>query len=141
MIHLASSLLPSLFWTARSSSPLEAGCYGAERRCFTPLHHRNSWNSLDVKVGPLSDTIVRGSPCVANVKHKLSMVASADVEDTICASINCEMSIHNNEQHLALNWPCMVYMKLGPWLFPPLPWRTHCLTLLSKSPSRPGHKT
>ena len=40
----------------------------------------NSLNTEEEKGGPLSDTKVKGNPCVANTVRNLSIVCDADVE-------------------------------------------------------------
>ena len=45
-------------WTARSAKPLDAGWYGAEVGCLTPLWCKNDLNSSLMKHVPLSVTIV-----------------------------------------------------------------------------------
>lgn len=56
--------------------------------CFIPIVCTNCLNSLEVKAGPLSDTMSSGSPCVAKVVRSFDMVAAEDVDGTICGSIH-----------------------------------------------------
>ena len=59
-------------------------------KCFIPLSSTNFLNSIEVKAGPLSDTITSGNPCIGNVMRSFSIVADDDVDGTICASIHFE---------------------------------------------------
>ena len=76
--------------TSHLASPFEEGWYGGVGRCSMPLQRKNSWNSFDVNEGPLSETIIWGRPCVANVEQSLLMAAVEDVDGTMCASIHLE---------------------------------------------------
>lgn len=69
--------------TKRSASPFDAGWNGAVCRSVTPFILQKVENSSDANCGPLSDTIVFGSPSIEKILAKACMV-TADVVDDIC---------------------------------------------------------
>ena len=74
--------------TQRSARPLLAGWYGADEICLIPFLVRNSLNSSDFVLPPLSLTNWAGTPYLANKFWRFSMVF-----DEIVVSI---LSIYNH---------------------------------------------
>ena len=69
-------------FTMFSTNPFEDGWYGGTLRWLIPFLDTKWWDSVEEKGGPLSDTNVNGSPCVANITLSLSAVWAAEVEVT-----------------------------------------------------------
>ena len=83
-------MLHYLNGTARSASPLVAGWYGADKRCFIPLLLRNNWKSVLVKQDLLSETMLSGTPNRVN-RQRSSSITTLDVDPAVrIASIHLE---------------------------------------------------
>lgn len=77
-------------WTALSARPFVEGWYAVHFTCLIPLREVKVWNSLLVKVLPLSVTNILGSPCVENTWRKNWMVFLEVVEGMIAISGHLE---------------------------------------------------
>ena len=91
--------------TALSARPFPAGWYGEVVICSIPFAEQNVLNSRDVKVGPLSDTIWSGSPCVLKISLSSIIVSEAVMVVIVLTSIHLECASITIKDILFKNGP------------------------------------